>query len=102
MWFSELDLGDLGSRTFICFKRFWIYKCSKIILIYLEFYLMGIEHSVIRERKNLPKDDEALIIKRTDFDLPEKYSEVELSDEVLKRISSHEAENLDNFMFVKL
>uniref|UniRef100_A0A915P8C8 COX assembly mitochondrial protein n=1 Tax=Meloidogyne floridensis TaxID=298350 RepID=A0A915P8C8_9BILA len=44
---------------------------------------MGIEHSVVRERRPRSKNEEndVLIIQRSDLDLPEAYRAVELSDQ---------------------
>ncbi|KAL7073448.1 hypothetical protein ACQ4LE_007004 [Meloidogyne hapla] len=61
---------------------------------------MGIEHSVVRERRTHPKNEEegVLIIQRSDVDLPEAYRSVELSDKVLKRINGSNEEKFEDFI----
>jgi len=63
---------------------------------------MGIEHSVVRERRPRSKNEEndVLIIQRSDLDLPEAYRAVELSDQVLKRINGAKDEKFEDFKFV--
>ena len=63
---------------------------------------MGIEHSVVRERRSRPKNDEneVMLIKRSDVNLPEAYGEVGISNGILKRIKGEEAEKFDKHKFV--
>uniref|UniRef100_A0A914MWJ5 MICOS complex subunit MIC19 n=1 Tax=Meloidogyne incognita TaxID=6306 RepID=A0A914MWJ5_MELIC len=67
---------------------------------------MGIEHSVVRERRSRSKNEEndVLIIQRSDLDLPEAYRAVELSDQVLRRINGAKDEKFEDFKqkFAKL
>nr|CAD2143615.1 unnamed protein product [Meloidogyne enterolobii] len=67
---------------------------------------MGIEHSVVRERRPRSKNEEndVLIIQRSDLDLPEAYRTVELSEQVLKRINGEKDEKFEDFKqkFAKL